>query len=112
MNAILQYKEMKASGKNIWTGIALVAGFAMYIALGAEKQPSSPLALLVMAAVGWLISLKWNLPGNIILFFSGATLLVHPFLFYSSALYVIPAVPFCTAAVIAFVNWWKSDENE
>jgi len=108
----LHYTRLKMmTGRNILPVAGMAAGMVVYLAAGAENQVSSPLALLVMAAAGWLMSLKWELAGAVMLFFAGASLLVHPFLFASLFWYTLVAVPFCLAGVNGFLKWWRSGEN-
>ena len=71
---------------------------------------SSPLVLMIVAAAGLLLSLKYQLLGNTLLFFAGLALAVHPFMF-SSSYWLLPG-----AALIGYtgfsglMNWWKNDK--
>ena len=72
---------------------------------------SSPLALLIIAAFGFLLSLKFELAGGIFLFFGGLALAVHPLLF-SSSLWLIPGGAVTGfAGFLTLIKWWKQNDN-
>ena len=95
--------------------IIAIAGILM-LALIFVFQPeilehSSPLALLIIAAAGVLLSLKFKLPGGIFLFFGGLALAVHPLLF-SSSYWLIPGGALTGfAGFLVLINWWRQNDN-
>lgn len=90
-------------------GLGLIAGFAIYFLMDNTAATSSPLALLVIAALGYGVALKEPLSGSILLVLAGASLLVHPFLYHSSLEYVIAGLLVFTSGVIRLVQWWNND---
>jgi hypothetical protein len=89
--------------------LGLIAGFAIFFLLDSEAATSSPLALLLLAALGYLVALKEPLSGSIVLGLAGASLLVHPFLYHSSLEYVIAGLLFFSSGVIRLVQWWNKE---
>jgi hypothetical protein len=88
--------------------LGLVGGFIIYFLLD-NAGASSPLALLVIAALGYLVTLKEPLTGSILLALAGASLLVHPFLYDSSLEYVIAGLLFLSSGVIRLIQWWHKE---
>lgn len=87
----------------------LIAGFVVYFLLDSEAATSSPLALLLVAALGYVVTLKEPLSGSIILGLAGASLLVHPFLYHSALEYVIAGLLFFSSGVIRLIQWWNKE---
>jgi hypothetical protein len=89
--------------------LGLVAGLAVYFLLDNEGATSSPLALLIIATLGFVVTLKEPLSGSILLGIAGASLLVHPFLYNSSLEYVIVGLLFFSSGVIRLIQWWNKE---
>lgn len=89
--------------------LGLMAGFAIYLFMDNTAATSSPLALLIIAALGYGVALKEPLSGSIMLGLAGASLLVHPFLYHSSLEYVIAGLLFFSSGVIRLLQWWNKE---
>lgn len=89
--------------------LGLVAGFAIFFLMDNEGATSSPLVLLIIAALGYGVALKEPLSGSILLGLAGASLLVHPFMYGSSLEYVIVGLLFFTSGVIGLIQWWNKE---
>jgi hypothetical protein len=89
--------------------LSLVAGFALYFLLDNPAASTSPLALLAVAALGYLIALKEPLSGSIMLGLAGASLLVYPFLYHSPLEYVIVGLLCFSSGVILLIQWWNKE---
>lgn len=88
--------------------VMLTAGFIFQSEI---LSHSSPLALLFIAAIGFLLSFKFKLPGGIFLFFGGLALAVHPLMF-SSSLWLIPGGAVTGfAGFLILINWWRQNDN-
>lgn len=88
--------------------LGLIAGFAVFFLLDSSSG-ASPLALLILAALGYLVTLKEPLTGSILLALAGAALFVHPFIYHSSLEYVIVALLFFSSGVIRLIQWWNKE---
>lgn len=88
--------------------IGLVAGFAIFFLLD-NGSATSPLALLILAALGYVVTLREPLTGSILLGLAGASLLVHPFLYHSSLEYVIVGLLFFCSGAIRLIQWWNKE---
>ena len=88
--------------------VMLTAGF---IFQSGVLLHSSPLALLFIVVAGFLLSLRFKLPGGTFLFFGGLALAVHPLMF-SSSLWLIPGgVVTGFAGFLILINWWRQNGN-
>lgn len=75
-----------------------------------NTQESSPLALLIIAIAGLLLSFKYKLSGSSLLCFSGLAMTVHILLF-SSSFWILPgALIILYAGSIGLINWWGNDK--
>lgn len=93
-----------------WTAVlGLVAGFAIYFLADDTGATSSPLVLLLLAALGYGVAFKEQLSGSILLGLAGASLLIHPFLYHSSLGYVIVGALFFSSGVIRLIQWWNKE---
>jgi len=98
-------KEMIVAAVGI---VILTAGFIFQYA---TLLHSPHLSLLFIVAVGFLLSLKFKLPGGIFLFFGGLALAVHPLMFTSS-LWLIPGGAVTGfAGFLTLINWWRQSDN-
>lgn len=88
--------------------LGLIAGFAIYFLLD-NTAASSPLVLLLLATLGYLVALKEPLSGSILLGLAGASLLVHPFMYQSSLEYVIVGLLFFSSGVLRLIQWWNKE---
>ncbi|MBI1341997.1 MAG: hypothetical protein GC171_03575 [Terrimonas sp.] len=93
----------------ILAGASLSACFILYLLTGAEHQAASPLALIIIACVGWFFGFQWKLAGSILVLFAGTALVIHPFLFSTSYWYSIFALPLSVVGVLGFISWWKQN---
>lgn len=89
--------------------LGLIAGFAIFFLMDDSAATSSPLALLIIAALGFGVALKEPLSGSILLGVAGASLLVHPFMYHSSLEYVIAGLLFFSSDVIRLIQWWNKE---
>jgi hypothetical protein len=89
--------------------LGLIAGFAIFFLMDDSAATSSPLALLIIAALGFGVALKEPLSGSILLGVAGASLLVHPFMYHSSLEYVIAGLLFFSSGVIRLIQWWNKE---
>jgi hypothetical protein len=89
--------------------LGLIAGFAIFFLMDNSAATSSPLALLIIAALGFGVALKEPLSGSILLGVAGASLLVHPFMYHSSLEYVIVGLLFFSSGVIRLIQWWNKE---
>lgn len=89
--------------------LGLIAGFAIFFLMDDSAATSSPLALLIIAALGFGVALKEPLSGSILLGVAGASLLVHPFMHHSSLEYVIAGLLFFSSGVIRLIQWWNKE---
>jgi hypothetical protein len=89
------------------TGIALLA--AAYVLQRAAMQDASPLVLLLIVMIGFILAFKFRLAGGIFLFFGGMASAVHPLLI-SSSYWLIPG-GFMTgvAGLLILVKWWHQN---
>ena len=109
MQKSIETKDIK--NESIIAALGLVMLVAVFVFKFEILSKSSPLALLIIASIGFLLSLKFELPGGIFLFFGGLALAVHPLLFTSS-LWLIPggaATGF--AGFLTLINWWRQNDN-
>ena len=88
--------------------LGLIAGIAVFFLLDSSSG-ASPLALLILAALGYLVTLREPLTGSILLALAGASLLVHPFMYQSSLEYVIVGLLFFSSGVIRLIQWWNKE---
>ena len=98
-------KEMIIAALGI---VMLTAGFIFESGI---LLHSSPLALLFIVVAGFLLSLRFKLPGGIFLLFGGLALVVHPLMFVST-LWLIPggAVTGLSGSLV-LINWWRQNDN-
>ena len=102
MKAFIINTTIKASAV-----LGLTGAFVLYFILETEAQSSSPLALLLMAAMGLLIVKRQELIGNLLLTLAGAALLVHPFMYATSIGYLLGGLPLVIAGAVGLFWWWN-----
>jgi hypothetical protein len=92
-----------------------VTGFVWTLAVFVVEwkllQVSSPLALLIICAAGFIISFRYKLTGGIFLFSGGLALAVHPFMFNASYWLVPGAALIGLAGFILLIAWWRKNGN-
>lgn len=95
-----------------WIGLAGVALLLVSFLLQSDLlYQTSPLVLLVLAASGWLLSFKYEMPGSLLLLFAGAALWVQPLVFTGSK-WLIPGGLLATiAGLMAVWKWWNSGDE-
>ena len=110
MHSIIETKyKMKKEIIVALAGVLLLT--AVFIFLPGEMRSSSPFALFLIVVAGFLLALKFELPGGIFLFFGGAALAVHPLLFTSSYWLLPGGVVTAFSGSIIFLKWWEQGEQ-
>lgn len=89
---------------------ALSAAFLVFLLIG-ENQQSSTLPLLVIIAVGFILSFRFSLAGNILLSFGGASLMIQPLLFTSSYGFIPAGALLTYTGLRNIIKWWKQNNN-
>lgn len=104
MNALLLPARLR------WLSLAALAvAFVVYFTTDFSLGGSSPLALLLAIAGGWLLRLKEPIGGNLLVGFGGAALLVFPFLYEAPFGYSLLALPVVLDGGKGLWNWWIAD---
>lgn len=102
-------KTLQPTGIIKWSSpVALISAFALYFITEPSLSGASPLALLLVAASGWLLHLKEPIGGNLLLFFGGSALLLFPFLYHASFGYAVLALPVAASGAKGLLQWWKA----
>ena len=101
--------ELKKESYIAASGIVMLA--IVFIFQSEVLRQSSPLALLIIAVAGFLLSIKFKLIGGILLFFGGFALAVHPLLFTSSYWLLPGGALTGFAGIIVLIKWWKGNNN-
>jgi len=102
------YKIMKKENLLAVAGVIILV--VIYALQFKTMQESSPLALLIIVITGLLLSMKYKLVGNTLLFFGCLALAVHPFLF-SSSYWLLPGAALAGySGFSGLINWWRNDK--
>ncbi len=110
MNIIIETRQkMKKQIIIALTGTLMLA--AVFIFQAEALGKSSPLVLLIFVIAGFLLSLKFKLPGGIFLFFGGMSLAVYPLLFSSSYWLLPGGILAGYSGLMIVINWWRESEN-
>ena len=103
--------EMNIKKETLLSAAGVVWMLAVFAVQWELLQATSPLALLIICAAGFLFSFRYKLAGGILLFFGGLALAVHPFMFTSSYWLVPGAVLTGLAGFILLIAWWQQNGN-
>lgn len=87
---------------------ALAAAFAVHFLTDYALGFASPLALLVVALIGWLLQHKQQLVGNLLLLLAGFALIVFPATNHAPAAYSFLALPIFVQGIFGLLHWWKA----
>jgi hypothetical protein len=90
---------------------AIAAAFAVYGTTDFSIGGATPLGLLLAAAAGWVLHHKVSLVSNLLLFFSGCSLIAFPFLFEAPFIYTFLAFPLAIYGLAGLISWWGKEGN-
>jgi hypothetical protein len=97
--------------EKIITATGVLLSVLVYFIFNQQLISSSPLPLILMGIMGWLLILWFYLAGSLLLFSAGAALVVHPLIF-SSVYWLIPGgLLMAYAGFSGFIKWWKQNGN-
>jgi hypothetical protein len=102
-------KKMKNQVIVALAGILMLA--AVFIFQYDILENSSPVVLLILVVSGFVVSLKYKLPGGIFLFSGGMSLAVYPLLFSSSYWLLPGGILTGYSGLMMLIHWWQQNEN-
>ena len=92
-------------------GTGILFSASIFLLFRDELKDTSPLMLILISASGFLFSFRYLLAASVILFLTGLSLVVHPFLFDTTKWFLPGGVLISFAGLSMFIKWWKSSST-